>query len=229
MFSTRRSNVAITMIVMFLVIVAITNTLNNNAALVDAFAFDLPAKKYRCYTEEVSSNTWMTINYKAASGYAQVLDVKVTDPKGNILYNEEATSKGSFESYSGTGGDFAICFYSRMSSGVRATEGMKRTILLEWKGAGGSSSEEIDYAALATREHMKPMELHLRQMLDTVRGLHSHYEYFKSREIQMRNTNEYINSRVMWFTFLVIAVLSVFGYWQVAHLKRFFKRKKLID
>lgn len=202
---------------------------SSSSVVVDAFAFDLPAKKYRCFTEEVSSNTWMTINYKAASGYAQVLDVKVTDPKGNVLYNEEATTKGSFESYSGTGGDFAVCFYSRMSSGVRATEGMKRTILLEWKGAGGSNSEEIDYAALATREHMKPMELHLRQMLDTVRGLHAHYEYFKSREIQMRNTNEYINSRIMWFTFLVIGVLAVFAFWQVSHLKRFFKRKKLID
>lgn len=196
-----------------------------SSSLVDAFAFDLPAKKYRCFTEEVPSNTWMSLTYRAAAGYAQVLDVKVTDPKGNVLYDEVATSKGRFESYSGTGGDFAICFYSRMSSGVRATEGMKRTVLLEWK----AGNDDIDYTALASREHLKPMELHLRLMLDTVRSLHGQYEYFKQREIEMRNTNEYVNSRVMWFTLLVIVSLVVFALWQVSHLKKFFKRKKLID
>jgi hypothetical protein len=196
--------------------------------VVDAIAFDLPAKKYRCFTEEVTSNTWMTVSYKAASGYAQVLDVKITDPKGNVLHDEAATTRGSFETYSGTGGDYAVCFYSRMSSGVRAAEGMKRTILLEWRGASGGQ-DEVDYAALASREHMKPMELHLRMMLDTVRGLHSQYEFFKFREAQMRDTNEYLNARVMWFTVMIVAVLAGFAFFQVSHLKRYFKKKKLID
>ncbi len=190
-----------------------------------AFSFDLPAKKYRCFTEEVPSNVWMSLRYTTSLGYAQVIDVKMTDPKGIVLHDQTEATKGAFETYSGDGGDFAVCFYSRMSSGVRASEGMRRTVRFEWN----TGNEKIDYNALASHEHLKPMELHLRIMLDTVRALHGQYEYFKDRETQMRNTNEYVNARVMWFSIAVMAVLSVFAYWQVAHLKRFFKRKKLID
>ena len=211
--------------VCFLLAVVITIVVSLVQGGADAFSFDLAAKKYRCFTEEVPSNTWMHLRYNIGTGYAQVVDVKVTDPKGNVLHEETGTNKGSFESYSGTGGDFAVCFYSRMSSGVRAAEGMKRTVVMEWR----AGNDDVDYSALASQEHLKPMELHLRMMLDTVRALHGQYEYFKEREIEMRNTNEYINSRVMWFTFGVMAILAAFAYWQVSHLTKFFRKKKLID
>lgn len=191
----------------------------------DAFTFDLPAKKYRCFTEEVPSNVWMQLRYAIGSGYAQVVDIKVTDPKGVVVHEEVGVNKGQFESYSGVGGDFAVCFYSRMSSGVRATEGMKRTVRLEWR----TGQDDVDYSALASSEHLKPMELHLRMMLDSVRSMHNMYEFFKLREVDMRNSNEYINSRVLICLVLVLVVLAGFAYWQVAHLKRFFRKKKLID
>jgi hypothetical protein len=192
----------------------------------DAFTFDLPSKKYRCFTEEVSSNTWMSIKYAIGTGYAQVVDVKVTDSKGNVVHEDVATNKGSFETYSGVGGDYAICFYSRMSSGVRAVDGMKRTVRLEWRAG---QDESTDYAALASTEHLRPLELHLRQMLDTTRALHGMYEFFKEREAASRVTNETIFSRAYKLCAMVIVFAILFGWWQVRHLKGFFRKKRLID
>lgn len=206
-----------------LAIVVVVSCLQQHA---DAFTFDLPAKKYRCFTEEIPSNTWMKLRYAIGSGYAQVVDVKVTDPKGAVVHEELSTNKGTFESYSGMGGDFAVCFYSRMSSGVRATEGMRRTVRLEWNT--GTETEQ-NVANMASAESMRPMELHLRMMLDTTRSLHALYDWWKTSEIALRASNEYINSRVMWFAVVVIGTLVAFGYWQVSHLLRFFRKKRLID
>ena len=42
-----------------------------------------------------------------------------------------------------------------MSSGVRAVDGMKRTIRLEWK----AGQDDVGYNALTSTEHLKPVEL----------------------------------------------------------------------
>jgi hypothetical protein len=92
-----------------------------------------------------------------------------------------------------------------------------------------TGTDQIDYSALASTTHLKPMELHLRTMIDSVRSLHAQYEYLKEREELMRETNEHVNARVMWLGFLALGVFCGFGYFQVAHLKRYFKRKRMID
>ena len=189
------------------------------------FHFDLDAKSWRCFTEELPTNLDVSMSYTALPGYAQFIDVKITDPQNDIIWSEEGADKGSWKITTRHGGDYAFCFYSRMVPGVRATEGMKRTINFDLRTGG----ETQDYDQMATAEHMKPMEVNLRIMEDTIRTIHTEYQYYKEREREMRDTNEHVNARVFWATLIVMILITLFAVWQVRHLKGYFRRKRVID
>lgn len=193
--------------------------------VVDGFAFDLPAKKYRCFTEEIPTGVEVKIQFAALPGYAQYIDIKLTDPANKIVWEETGVDKSSFTETITLGGDYALCFYSRMVPGAKVPEGAKRTVNLEFL----LGTETRDYATLATKEHLKPLEVNLRVMEDTVRSLHQEYAYYKEREEHMRNTNEHMNSKVLWVTVGVMVMIVGFSLWQARHLKNYFRRKRMID
>jgi hypothetical protein len=195
------------------------------ATMAMCFTFDLEARQWRCFTEELPSNLEVSMTFSAAPGYAQFIDVKITDPMNEVIWSEEGVDKSSWKTTTRHGGDYAFCFYSRMVPGVRPTEGMKRTLSFNLK----TGSDTHNYDQLATVEHMKPLEVSLRIMEDTIRGIHAEYTYYKDREREMRDTNEHINARVMWLTVLVIGLVVAFAFWQTRHLKTYFRRKRVID
>lgn len=194
-------------------------------AVANAFTFDLEAKKHRCFTEELPTGIEVTASFAAAPGYAQYVDVKITDPMNKVIFEEIGNDRGKFKGTIAVGGDYAVCFYSRMVQGVSYNQGMKRTISFDLK----TGSETHDYAALATKEHLKPMEVNLRVMEDVVRTIHTEYGYYKEREMTMRDTNEHMNARAMWATIITMAIIVGFSLWQMRHLKSYFKRKRMID
>ena len=46
-----------------------------------------------------------------------------------------------------------------------------------------------DYADIAKKENLKPIELELRKMQDQVLNLQSDFSYLKKRELKHRDTN----------------------------------------
>lgn len=191
----------------------------------EGFVFHLPARAYRCFTEEIPTGTEANISYAALPGYGQYVDVKVTDPHNKVVHEDTAMDRGGFLIPAAQGGDFAVCFYSRLVPGLYATEGMHRAIKLNFL----VGQDEEDYSRLASEKHMRPMEVHLRVAEDTVRDLHAQYEFFKFRENEMRNTSEHMNTKVTVMTLVLIVGFALFAYWQVRHLTKYFRRKRMID
>jgi hypothetical protein len=189
------------------------------------FVFHLPARSYRCFTEEIPTGIPANITYAALPGYGQYVDVKVTDPKNIIIHEDTAMDHGSYYITGALGGEYAVCFYSRMVAGLYATEGMHRAVRLNMN----VGQDDKDYEKLASDKHMKPMELHLRVAEDTVREVHAEYEYFKERENQMRNTSEHMNTKVAVMTLMLMVGFALFAYWQLRHLTKYFKRKRMLD
>ena len=190
-----------------------------------ALTFDLPARKYRCFTEEIPSGVEVKIQYAAKEGYAQFIDVKLTNPSNAIIWQESSMDRATYSEVITDGGDYALCFYSRMVPGAKYSDGLKRSITLEF--LVGTATQ--DYEELASKEHLKPLEVNLKVMQDSVRSLHQEYSYYKDREIAMRDTNEHMNAKVMWMTFGMMALIVLFTWWQVRHVKLYFRRKRMID
>jgi hypothetical protein len=187
--------------------------------------FDIEASMFKCFSEELPENYFVTGHYEALPGYSQLIDVKVVDPSGNTVHEDKGIDKGKVTLTTKTAGDYQICFYNRVITGIRLSPGMKRRIKFDLS----TGQEAVDYSRVARKEHLKPVEINLRIMEDTVKQIHTEYHYFKGREAEMRNTNESNNSRAMWITICNVAIFITFAGWQVFHLKRFFISKKLIN
>jgi len=118
---------------------------------------------------------------------------------------------------------FEVCFTSiPMSNGAVAPE---REIYLEMK----HGIEAKNYEDIAKAEKLKPLEVELRRLEDLSKSIVDDFAYMRSREEQMRDTNESTHSRVMYFSLFSMLCLLTLATWQVLYLRKYFKSKKLIE
>ncbi|KAF9988249.1 vesicle coat component [Modicella reniformis] len=201
---------------------------------VNAVKFDLPSHAAEevqpvCISHYVDQETQVVIKVKAGPGANQKVNLEVTDDSihQNQLWRKDGLSedlqRGAF--LNKEAGDVVACFTNTLAKGYKADSRYMRTIDVDFE----IGSETIDYAKLAEQEKLKPMEVELRKLEDLVKGILENMEHLKNREVTMRNTNESTNERVKWFSTLTMFVLVALGLWQIFYLKRFFRKKRLID
>lgn len=189
---------------------------------VNGFVFQLESGKSRCFSQEVASGTDLRIVYKADDTYGDFLDVVLASANGNTLFKELGKSSGAFLERITNGGECSLCFTSRQ--GVQSAKMTRSVLLVMQLGADAK-----DYNTMATKEKMRPMEVQMRMMEDTVQEVHNEFIYFRAREAEMRNTNEHMTAKVMWMSVGLIILFGIFWYLQMRHLKRYFKKKRMID
>ncbi|CBH14859.1 cytosolic coat protein, putative [Trypanosoma equiperdum] len=193
--------------------------------LVNGFAFDLPANQKRCFSEEVPSGTELRISYAALPGYAQFVDAYVVGPAGKMYMTTVGQDRGSMVEYITKGGEFTLCLLSRVATGVKQSEGMARSVSVDFRLGSGKN----DYANLTGKEKLRPIEVELRVLEDAVRSLHTECLYYREKEAEMRNANESVIAKVAFCAAAIITFFIIFSLWEMWHLKRYFRKKRLID
>jgi hypothetical protein len=143
---------------------------------------------------------------------------QITGPDDATEYRDGPDATGAkFSFTAAAGGSHKVCF-------VNASPHARR-VALEW-AAGAAAT---DYAELAKKESLKPLELELRKLEDRLAAVQREMQYQREREESHRDLSEVTNSRVVLFSWLTIALVVVQGLLQVWHLYTFFKRGKFID
>ncbi|CAN3373186.1 hypothetical protein DIURU_001161 [Diutina rugosa] len=163
----------------------------------------------------------ITIHSSGHRGDGQVLDLKVTDSVGNVHAKKKdiyGKTKVAFTSHSAVA--FDVCF-TNSASGPHM--GSKQVELDIESGAAAR-----DWNAVQAMEKLKPNEVELRRSNEMLREISDELSYLKLREERMRNTNESTNSRVKWFSVLIILALIGLGVWQIQYLRTYFKAKHII-
>ncbi|KAF9217253.1 vesicle coat component [Podila verticillata] len=182
-----------------------------------------------CVSHYVDDETQVIVKYKAGPGSNQKITFEVTDDTvhQNQLYRKDSVpeemQKGAF--LTKQAGDIIACFNNVLSSGVHPDPRYTRSVEIDFE----IGAETIDYVKLAEKEKLKPMEVELRKLEDMVKEILDNMEVLQAREEKMRNTNESTNARVQWFSTLTMVILVTLGLWQIFYLKRFFRKKRLID
>ena len=191
---------------------------------VSGVMFDLGARSYKCFTEELPNEYEVSGSFNAMPGYNQFVDFRITNPEGASVVTEHGTNRGDFNFITDSSGDYHFCFYNRLVSGTRFDDNLYRTIRFETRlGADAKSYEDI-----VTKDHLKPLELELRIMEDSIKSISNEYIYFKEREAEMRKISEKLNRRSAWITFLTFLFVAFFSWWQVKRTKKFLRAKWLI-
>ncbi|EFC48995.1 predicted protein [Naegleria gruberi] len=191
---------------------------------VDAFQFDLKARDYVCFREEIVTTFDVYGEYEVGAGYSQKIDFKVTDPRGNIVLERKNIKKGDLSFVAKEGGEYSFCFYNRMSSKATYHDGMRRRITFDIL----TGTDTFDYEQLARKEHLKPIEVNLRMMEDIVHSIYAEYVYFREREGAMRYTTETINQRITYMGIFFFIFMAGFAFGQIYYLRSYFIKKKLI-
>jgi hypothetical protein len=86
-----------------------------------------------------------------------------------------------------------------------------------------------DYEEVAQVEHLQPLEVSLKQMVDEVVEMRRNLNDMLKREDQLRSNDASLGRRIFWTGVCVCALLAVLGIVHIAYLRSFFKEKKLID
>eukprot|EP00796_Vickermania_ingenoplastis_P005252 gene5252-3763_t len=198
-----------------------------------AFRFDLMVKEKRCFTEEIASEVDVSVTYVAGDGYGQFVDVFLTHtPEGGafdsnklLIWKDVGNTKGQFKQRFTSGGELELCLVSRVASGMTVKSTEKRPVTLDFVvGADARSFEKA-----ATSEKMWPILAQLRHLESSARDILGEYQYYKSREQEMRSTNEHMTARIMWAAVVVIMIIAGFSYMQVKQIERYLRKKRMID
>eukprot|EP01114_Cavostelium_apophysatum_P020217 TRINITY_DN671_c0_g1_i1.p1 TRINITY_DN671_c0_g1~~TRINITY_DN671_c0_g1_i1.p1 ORF type:complete len:257 (+),score=53.79 TRINITY_DN671_c0_g1_i1:46-816(+) len=152
------------------------------------------------------------------------IKVVVTDPEGhNTIPSRVTPLEGRFAFTSQLGGEHKMCFQTNTTGGWF---GGKRKLKFHLDIETGEGA--TDYEDIAKQEHLSALEVEVRKLNDRIKDIRAEQNYQRNRESSFRDTSESTNSRVVWWSVIQTAILLAAGFWQISHLKHFFKTKKLV-
>lgn len=206
-------------------IVSLTSALKFDLAAVTS---DRIAEGTKCLSQYVPNDVLVHTTINVGEGYNQRVQFEVVDDsEGRNIYTKKTNVEGEHRNTFNTNrdGEVLFCFTNILNEGFKESSQYKRAIeLVVTLGAEASG-----YQNLASTEKLTPLDLELRKLETVVQEIVEEMNYLKRREARMRDTNESTNERVKFFSILSLFTLFALGTWQILYLRRFFKRKRLID
>lgn len=184
----------------------------------------------KCFIEEVPAETLIVGTYKNPDfvPYGRPdfngvgLKLNVQDPANNMVLTKALDVEGKFAFTSAAGGEYQLCFSTNSSRWFGQPKKFRFDIKLDVGETG------IDYQEVAKREHLSDLEVEIRKLNDKVKDIIREQQYQRGRETSFRNTSESTNDRVKWWSIFQTVVMVTAGVWQIWHIKRFLKNKKIV-
>mmetsp|Transcript_2084 Transcript_2084/g.3332 ORF Transcript_2084/g.3332 Transcript_2084/m.3332 type:complete len:206 (-) Transcript_2084:34-651(-) len=190
-------------------------------AVSNAYNFDVAYNREKCFSEEIAYDVLVNGKYSTPSSPISTVHIKVLDTFQQQIFGD-TDGTGSFAFTSTSAGVYTFCFNLISTGGQKYVPPARVSFDLK------VGVEAEDYDAIAISEHLSPLEVELRKLEDAAAAVNKHMNYMRQREAAMRNTNESTNSRVLWLSFFSMVTLVSLGVWQIIHLKKYFKSRKLI-
>lgn len=198
-------------------------------ALVSGLNLEVPASHKPqpvCIRDFVAEGQLVVVNIKTngRKGDGQKLDLVVSDSMGNEHRRKNDIAglvKVAFTAQYASA--FDVCFTNYQDKS-RHGRNLKREVELDIE----SGAAARDWNAVQAAEKLKPQEVTLRRVKELTEEVTNELNYLKLREERMRDTNESTNSRVKYFSVLIILSLLGLGAWQIQYLRHYFKVKHII-
>ena len=176
------------------------------------FKFVLPATVEECFSEYFPDKTLVIYEIVSPSSNNKYV---ITNPKKGIV--EEKTSGDflyPFTTYEG--GVYELCITNL------ANEVSEIDFSLKY-GVGAK-----DYSSIARAKDLKPVDLALEKLSDRAKDMSHRISFSQSHENVFEKFLDSISSKIMFFSFIVIAIMVVVGYIETLYLKNFMRRRKII-
>jgi len=205
---------------------------------VDSLYFHYTEGEVQCFIEEIPKDTIIMAKWKVetakpvhpgnrlnpATQFTRNLGFFITlkNPEDVIVLNKVGGSEGRIAHSSQEGGEHQICFQSNSSRWYGSPAKYKMEIDIE------TGANAMNYDEIAQTEDLDEIQVEIRRLNDQAMELMKEQSYLKTREIEARDESESINSKVMWWSIAETILLIASGFWQVNHLKNYFRKKKIV-
>lgn len=192
--------------------------------------FFMGEKERKCFSEDLPYETKAIIHYmievfeESSNTYLTTFDtglyVEIKDPQNKIVLSRLYSQNGRISFSSQSEGEYLICMWSNSTSW--------------WPKHGIKVNLDIiignfDYRFTKIEEEkVSELQMRLKSLASQVEKINKEQEYQRTREEKFRSINETTSSFILWFAFVQLSVLGVMGLWQMKHLTKFFKTKKIV-
>uniref|UniRef100_A0A6B2LHZ1 GOLD domain-containing protein n=1 Tax=Arcella intermedia TaxID=1963864 RepID=A0A6B2LHZ1_9EUKA len=166
---------------------------------------------------QVDPSSLQTLFYQRPFG----IEVTIKGSQEEIISQKVYPPSSRFALSAPVGGEYGICFVTNTTAWYNPLR-FKMEIILQ------TGAEAVDYDDVASKEHLDALQLEARKLNDRAHGIRNEMAYQKQREEDFRSTSESTNTRAMWWSVYQIVIVLASVYFQLKHLKGFFRKKKLI-
>lgn len=183
------------------------------------------AKQQRCVRNFVAKEQLVVVTaiLDGYRGDGQRVDMHIRDAMGNDYHRpKDVVGENRYAFTSHEDSAFDVCFENTRTSASKSNN--PRHVELDID----IGADAKDWSAIQASEKLKPVEMELRRIEETVAEIVTEMDYLRTREQKLRDTNESTNERVKWFALGTMGLLVGLGAWQVVYLRAYFRSKHLI-
>ncbi|CAN1322492.1 Transmembrane emp24 domain-containing protein p24delta7 [Linum perenne] len=152
-------------------------------------------------------------------GLRIIVLVQVNSPYGITYHVGENVEKGTFAFTASETGDYSACFWTPHHIPL-----LTNTVDFNWRSGVAAK----DWSNIAKKGKVEAMELEIRKLYETVKGIHDEIYYLREREEEMQELNRTTTSNMLGMSLLFLAVCLAVAGIHLWHLKKYFERKKLL-
>ncbi|KAL1968855.1 hypothetical protein VTN77DRAFT_1216 [Rasamsonia byssochlamydoides] len=193
----------------------------------------IEGREQKCFFEELPKDTLVVGHYKAEV-FNQQTNSYIADSSLNMLItvdevfdvhhrvvSQRSPQSGRFTFTAADSGQHKICFTPDIQSGGWLSGGPRVKLTLDIAIGATSKIESEDQGKMAD------IVQRVKDLNSRLQDIRREQVFQREREAEFRDQSEATNSRVVRWTLIQIAVLSVTCAWQLSHLRSFFIKQKL--
>ncbi|KAG7394958.1 Transmembrane emp24 domain-containing protein 2 [Phytophthora boehmeriae] len=181
----------------------------------------VPSGGSECFSVEAETfKHGISLNYEVLRGVAEALETELTDGKEQVVYANRGVS-GRYGSPIGEGGLHSVCFKNEMSP--------VGDVVVGFSFHADDPSHEVLSNADATKikqvQELEDLVYELSVNLDTVKDTQAYMKAITNHHNEMITST---HNRIMWWTFIEMAVLTTVSLAQISFLRRTLEVRRIL-
>lgn len=187
------------------------------SSLATEMEIELPDNAVQCFYEHIESGQRCFLEFQVTRGGNFDVDVVLYAPGDQIIYQKQRKQYDSIDFTTTVTGEHYFCFSNEFSSFTH------KVIYFDF--ATGSEDPITDEIG-KTHKAFTQLEVSVMKIHEALTLIHDYQTHHRLRESKGKDTAEYLNERVQYWSLGESMLLVLVGLCQVFILRRFFANKR---
>ncbi|OTF83888.1 transmembrane emp24 domain-containing protein 7-like protein [Euroglyphus maynei] len=177
--------------------------------------FELPDNAKQCFHEDIRQGVESTVEFQVVTGGKYDVDMKLTGPRGEVLYEGHKKQFDTFKWTPAQTGTYTICFSNEFSTFSH------KLVYFDFQVGEEAPLPGTQHVSVMTKMEQSAANIH-----ENLNNIMDHQKHYRLNEAKGRKRAEELNTRVMTWSLFETCVVLIIGVGQVMILKNFFTERR---